>query len=947
MNSIDNPQETKLKKRVFAMAGLSFSKYVKKVCGLLVIMPILALTGCGEGDGPIGITNTAVPPLNLPAGFCDPINFEIECESPAIIWFGGGQTIVVDNPDKSGINQSDKVGRMQKFGDQPFGGTRLNPIEVPVDFSAGEAYKIKVWSERPVPVTFKLEETNDGTLGVARVASHNGGKVWEELCFDFTGVTPANTIGLTIIFDNDVLGQAIGGVFSGDWTFYYDDITQVDSCSDTPPTGIVPDVKLYDPTATPVIPADVEVTVFGSLSVINDMYAEDTSYSPVLSVSSGVGYGANVAQVGFIGFDPGFVTFYETLDFKVKGLPNSVLFVSLYEGGGPLRINLSSSGLSEALGDGWYQVSIQISSFTGLTTATGVVFESDNTAPMQFTMLLNDVGFSEGGDNGNGGDGGVVTAGIFSETNNDTVIAVGGFVNSADFGGNNTVATVVAASSLTNGVTAFEGTDVLEIDYQDTGGDFGGALIDIQGVDISANTTLNFSINTSQMPGFATLTVQIEPPGGPQAGNNVALSGYTPVATSGDWSTYEIPLADFPGATLTAVDVIGFWNPLGALLPGSPVYGQLYLDDIHLTAPCDGDCPDGGGGAGGGATVGIFSETNNDTVIALGAYVNSADFGGNSTIATPLAASSLTNGVTAFEGTDVLEIDYQNTGGDFGGALISLQGADISAATSLKFSINTSQIAGFADLTVQIEPPGGPQPGNNVALSGYTPVATSGDWSTYEIPLADFPGATLTAVDVIGFWNARDGGGALVYGQLYLDDIHLATSGDGGGTAEGELAVNGDFETGNFDAWEQFVNSGVQSISSDTPSNGGSFSAALSGNTAIGAGGTTEIKQANLGAGALAVGDVLTIRFQVKGSFGPGGQLNVLSFTEFGGGGADQSDNTIIAGGVDDWTQYDYDVTLSGSDASGGFSLAFNPVCGAVAGCFADVLIDNVSITTN
>ncbi len=160
--------------------------------------------------------------------------------------------------------------------------------------------------------------------------------------------------------------------------------------------------------------------------------------------------------------------------------------------------------------------------------------------------------------------------------------------------------------------------------------------------------------------------------------------------------------------------------------------------------------------------------------------------------------------------------------------------------------------------------------------------------------------------------------------------------------------MNGDFETGNFDSWQQAVNSGVQSISNDTPADGGSFSAALSGNTAVGAGGTTEIKQANLGSGgALSVGDVLTIRFQVKGSFGPGGQLNVLSFTEFGGGGADQSDNTIIAGGVDDWTQYDYDVTLSGSDASGGFSLAFNPVCGAVAGCFADVLIDNVSITTN
>ena len=139
MYSIDIPQETNLTKRVFAMAGLSFFKCVRKVFGsLAIIIPVLALSGCGEGDGPTGITNVAVPPLNLPPGFCDPINFEIECEPPGIIWFGGGQTIIVENPDKSGINQSDSVGRMQKFGDQVFGGTRLNPVEVPIDFSAGE-----------------------------------------------------------------------------------------------------------------------------------------------------------------------------------------------------------------------------------------------------------------------------------------------------------------------------------------------------------------------------------------------------------------------------------------------------------------------------------------------------------------------------------------------------------------------------------------------------------------------------------------------------------------------------------------------------------------------------------------------------------------------------------------------------------------------------------------
>ena len=398
---------------------------------LTILIPVLALTGCGEGDGPTRIEGTAATPLPDPA-FCDPITFEGPCDQASFLFFGGGVTVIVDKvdtvtdpetevnlPDPTGINPSERFARMQKFGDQPFGGTRFTPLRTPVDFSAGKAYTMKVWSERPVPVTFKLEETNDGTGGVAKVANHSGGSAWEELCFDFTSGT-VTTIGLTIIFDNDVLGNAQAGIYQGDWTFYYDDIVLVESCGDSvPPAGIVPDVKLYDPTANPVIPDDVEVTPFGSESVINPLYADDASYSPVLSVSSGTGYSANVAQIGFIGFDAGFASAYDSLDFKVKGMPNSVIFVKLFDSVDSLRINLSSSAASRALEDGWYQVSIQLSSFNGLSLATGIVFESDDTAPMQFSMLLTDIGFST-----TDGGGGGTSLGVFSETNNDPEVTI-------------------------------------------------------------------------------------------------------------------------------------------------------------------------------------------------------------------------------------------------------------------------------------------------------------------------------------------------------------------------------------------------------------------------------------------------------------------------------------------------------------------------------------------
>jgi beta-glucanase (GH16 family) len=716
--------------------------------------------------------------------------------------------------------------------------------------------------------------------------------------------------------------------------------------------GTTPDVTLYARGgATDLVPG--EVSVFGSGSLPNGNNTGDVDFSPAFSVTTGNGYTVQVGQLAFLGFGAGFAANYETLDFKVKGMNNNIIRLKLLEAAPSdyVDITLTTSEFATWLGNGWYQVSVPLANFGNAATADSLLFETGGEPPADaFTFLLNDIGFSGMVDVGGGDD--EITIGVFSETHTDPVIALGAFINSIDFGGNNTVATPIAASALTNGVTAFDGTDVLEIDYQNTGGAFGGALFNFQGADISAYTTLKFSINTSQIPGFANLTIQIEPPGGPQPGNNVALSAYAPVATAGDWSTYEIPLADFPGSDLTAVGVVGFWNARdgGDVL----VYGQLYLDDVHLSAPPPAD---------DSVTIGVFSETHTDPVIALGAFINSIDFGGNNTVATPIAASALTNGVTAFDGTDVLEIDYQNTGGAFGGALFNFQGADISAYTTLKFSINTSQIPGFANLTIQIEPPGGPQPGNNIALSAYAPVATAGDWSTYEIPLADFPGSDLTAVGVVGFWNARDGGDALVYGQLYLDDVHLSAPGNGGGGngggAEGNIAINGGFETGAFNdgsenaSWQQFPGGGTQAIVTDNPSEG-----TYAANLVIPVRGPGDpgvdnlIKNANLQAGSLTPNAPVTVTWDLRGSLaGAGGVVFVELFSELDGGGTSKAE--IYTGGPifpdadpNVWTPYSWNTTL-GPDVSGGVTLQLKVGCGGVEGCGADIFFDNVTVTIN
>jgi hypothetical protein len=77
---------------------------------------------------------------------------------------------------------------------------------------------VKVWSSRVVPVLFKLE---GGPVG--QITAAHGGSGWEELSFDFTGISGAGNTGVTLIFDNGTVGDAVND--AANWTFYFDDIT--------------------------------------------------------------------------------------------------------------------------------------------------------------------------------------------------------------------------------------------------------------------------------------------------------------------------------------------------------------------------------------------------------------------------------------------------------------------------------------------------------------------------------------------------------------------------------------------------------------------------------------------------------------------------------------------------------------------------------------------------
>jgi MYXO-CTERM domain-containing protein len=157
-----------------------------------------------------------------------------------------------------------------------------------------------------------------------------------------------------------------------------------------------------------------------------------------------------------------------------------------------------------------------------------------------------------------------------------------------------------------------------------------------------------------------------------------------------------------------------------------------------------------------------------------------------------------------------------------------------------------------------------------------------------------------------------------------------------------ELTSNGGFELGNVDGWDSFP-----SPSSTFGVSGDAFSGAFSGelnNTAEAS--SAVIKQANIGIGTVSAGQEVNISFWAKGSAGIGGVSFAEFFSEVDGGGVSSA---VLLGGAplfvgSDWSFYSF-TTNAGPDVSGGVTLQFAAVTGAVSGSTMQLFVDDVSVT--
>jgi len=168
------------------------------------------------------------------------------------------------------------------------------------------------------------------------------------------------------------------------------------------------------------------------------------------------------------------------------------------------------------------------------------------------------------------------TAGIFSESHTETVISYNQIINSADWSGNITV-----PDETSTAVTPVDGSYVLAVDYQTGITDWGGIALDFGGADFTPYTVLAFSIDTSAMPTFADLKIEIEDTSKVKA--SVQLADYVPVINN-NWAFYEIPLSALSSADLSSVNYLGLYSPVDS--DSNLVAGILYFDDIYLDVGC-------------------------------------------------------------------------------------------------------------------------------------------------------------------------------------------------------------------------------------------------------------------------------------------------------------------------------------------------------------------------
>jgi len=159
-----------------------------------------------------------------------PLDFESATLTYSWGGFGNIDASVITNPNKTGINVSEKVLKLdKKSGAETWGGASLN-LENTLDYTKGTTVKINVWSPKVgADILYKMElstSPKDGngnpSVNIEVHATTTVANAWQVLTFDLTSAPAFST---SINYDRVILFPDFGVTGTGT-SFYFDDIKQ-------------------------------------------------------------------------------------------------------------------------------------------------------------------------------------------------------------------------------------------------------------------------------------------------------------------------------------------------------------------------------------------------------------------------------------------------------------------------------------------------------------------------------------------------------------------------------------------------------------------------------------------------------------------------------------------------------------------------------------------------
>jgi hypothetical protein len=185
--------------------------------------------GSPEGERTVFIDN-----LYFYKGVPESIQMPLDFESTQLTYtwngFGRATATLVDNPQKSGSNLSNKVVRFNKqSGSEVWAGASIN-LDSPVNFANGSKVSINIWSPRVgAKILFKMENSTGAKDGngnpavfVQVEAQTTVANSWQVLTFDLTDYAGFST---TIPYDRIIFYNDNGTAGTGT-DYYFDDIEQ-------------------------------------------------------------------------------------------------------------------------------------------------------------------------------------------------------------------------------------------------------------------------------------------------------------------------------------------------------------------------------------------------------------------------------------------------------------------------------------------------------------------------------------------------------------------------------------------------------------------------------------------------------------------------------------------------------------------------------------------------